>query len=62
MSLVSFLDDLPWQFLYIDTHQWLVLSSAFSPYRVNGGLLLFSLLELISLRIPWALRVQEAFL
>ncbi len=31
-----------------------MLSSAFSPHRVNGGLLLSYLLELISLRIPWA--------
>src|SRR5260370_42487741 len=50
---------LPWKLLCIDTHQWLVLSSAFSPHRVNGGLLLSYLLELISLRIPWEGALQE---
>jgi len=31
----------------------MTLSSVFLPHRVNDGLLLHSLLEFISLRIPW---------
>jgi sugar lactone lactonase YvrE len=37
-----------------------VLSSAFSPHRVNGGLLLSYLLELISLRIPWEISSKQS--
>jgi len=37
----------------------MTLSSVFLPHRVNDGLLLHSLLEFISLRIPWVVPFQE---
>src|SRR5260370_36131161 len=45
----------PGSSLWIDNHQSLPLSSAFFPPDFVGDLFLASLLELSSLRIPWAL-------